>query len=361
VLPATFDGVDWHIARAVADGDRAGHARAAVTGSAFGAVPGEVARGVARNRLLAVRLRRAAGTLVELRGDAPATVWSSPFIATTYVDGPGGRLAVDVALPRALGDRLVTAATPLARERLVLAGVLTLGGLFAAAAALGLRRERQLARARSLFLATVSHELRTPIAHVTALSETMLLGRAESPEQARRWLRVIHREGQRLGALTANVLLHARGEHRGISVTPQRTDLAPWADDVAGLVAATAEARGARVAVDAAPVAVWVDPALLRHAVLNLLDNALKFGPDGQTVRLSARIWRPFVRLSEGGDSPGGTGLGLDVVRRVTEQLGGSVEVGDAPGGGARFTLRLPRAGHRPAGDAGAAAPHAAV
>ena len=78
---------------------------------------------------------------------------------------------------------------------------------------------------KSEFLANMSHELRTPLAHVNALSETLLLGRAESPEQAQRWLRAIHREGRRLSVLTENVLLHARGERRGIRAAPQWTDL----------------------------------------------------------------------------------------------------------------------------------------
>jgi signal transduction histidine kinase len=277
----------------------------------------------------------------------------------------------------------VEAAMPSGSERLMLGGVLLLGLGFAAAAALGLRRQYKLAEARRTFVAAVSHELRTPLAHVNALSETLLLGRAESPEQAQRWLRAIHREGRRLSVLTENVLLHARGERRGIRAAPQWTDLGAVVRDAVGLVEAQAQARSARIviagtAVDgpAGAAGGWVDAAAVRQIVINLIENALKFGPDGQTVtvtldlerpaapggagdllRLSVddegpgvppadrdRIWQPFVRLAEGGSAPAGTGLGLSVVRQLVAELGGRWSVCDVPGRGARFRVELPLA-----------------
>jgi signal transduction histidine kinase len=118
----------------------------------------------------------------------------------------------------------------------------------------------------------------------------------------------------------------------------------------------------------------WVDAAAVRQIVINFIENALKFGPDGQTVtvtldleraatpggaggvlRLSVddegpgvspadreRIWQPFVRLAEGGSAPAGTGLGLSVVRQVVAELGGRCSVCDAPERGARFSVELP-------------------
>jgi signal transduction histidine kinase len=253
---------------------------------------------------------------------------------------------------------------------------------FASAAALGLRRQYKLAEARRTFVAAVSHELRTPLAHVNALSETLLLGRAESPEQAQRWLRAIHREGRRLSVLTENVLLHARGERRGIRATPQWTDVGAVVHDAVNLIEAQAHARSARIvvvgtAVDGTAGAArgWIDAAALRQIVINFIENALKFGPDGQTVtvtidvdqskaqgdtgllRLSVddegpgipladreRIWQPFVRLAEGGSAPAGTGLGLSVVRQLVSELGGQWSVLDVPGRGTRFLVEIPLA-----------------
>ncbi len=217
---------------------------------------------------------------------------------------------------------------------------------------------------------------------MNALSETLLLGRAESPEQAQRWLRAIHREGRRLSVLTENVLLHARGERRGVRAAPQWTDVAAVVHDAVSLVEAQAHARSARIvvvvgsAVDGTPGSTggWIDAAGVRQIVINFIENALKFGPDGQTVtvtvgidrpvahgdtggllRLSVddegpgvptadreRIWQPFVRLAEGGSAPAGTGLGLSVVRQLVTELGGRWFVCNLPERGARFRVELP-------------------
>ena len=335
----------------------------------------------ADNAELAVRLRYPIGMRDAVSpAAADDAVWRSAFVATRAVEGLDGGFTVEVALPERVGRRYVEAAMPSASERLLLGGVLLLGLGFAAAAALGLRRQYKLAEARRTFVAAVSHELRTPLAHVNALSETLLLGRAESPEQAQRWLRAIHREGRRLSVLTENVLLHARGERGGIRAATQWTDLGAVVHDAVSLVEMQAQARSARIIVVGTAVdgpvrgTGWVDAAAVRQIVINFIENALKFGPDGQTVtvtvdlerpaapggaggllRLSVddegpgiptadrdRIWQPFVRLAEGGSAPAGTGLGLSVVRQLVEELGGRWSVCDVPGRCARFRVELP-------------------
>ena len=336
------------------------------------------------NAALAVRLRYANG-LRDAASSAAAdeAVWQSAFVATRDIAGPDGGFTVEVALPEHVGRRYVAAAVPLRSERLMLGGVLLLGFGFAAAAALGLRRQYKLAEARRTFVAAVSHELRTPLAHVNALSETLLLGRAESPEQAQRWLRAIHREGRRLSVLTENVLLHARGERSGVRAAPQWTDIGVVVHDAVSLVEAQAQARSARIVVAGTAVngaGGWVDANAVRQIVINFIENALKFGPDGQTVTVTVevvrssepggaggvlslsvddegpgvppadrdRIWQPFVRLAEGGSAPAGTGLGLSVVRQLVAELGGRWWVCDAPERGARFRVELPLAAPAP-------------
>jgi signal transduction histidine kinase len=340
------------------------------------------------NTALAVRLRYATG-LRDAVSPAAAddAVWRSGFVATRAIDGPDGGFTVEVAVPERVGRRYMAAAMPSVSERLMLGGVLLLGVGFAAAAALGLRRQYMLAEARRTFVAAVSHELRTPLAHVNALSETLLLGRAESPEQAQRWLRAIHREGRRLSVLTENVLLHARGERRGIRAAPQWTDIGEVVHDAVSLVEAQAQARSARIVIAGTAVdgtvggaGGWIDAAALRQIVINFIENALKFGPDGQTVTVTVdlerpaapgsaggllrltvddegpgvppadrdRIWQPFVRLAEGGSAPAGTGLGLSVVRQLVAELGGRWSVFNVPGRGARFRVELPLAAPAP-------------
>ena len=335
------------------------------------------------NADLAVRLAYESGLREEISPVTSDAVWQSAFVAARSIEGPEGAFTVEVALPEEIGRRYVADATQLRGEQVMLGGVLLLGLGFAAAAALSLHRQYKLAEARRTFVAAVSHELRTPLAHVNALSETLLLGRAESPEQAQRWLRAIHREGRRLSVLTENILMHARGEQRGVRPAPQWKDVGATVHDAVSLIATQAETRSARIVIAgnaASGAGGWVDEIAMRQIVINLTENALKFGPEGQTVTVTLdlvrssmpgnldgvlhltvddegpgvppadrdRIWQPFVRLAEVGSAPAGTGLGLSVVRQLVAELGGRWSVSDAPQGGARFHVELPLAAPAP-------------
>jgi signal transduction histidine kinase len=150
----------------------------------------------------------------------------------------------------------------------------------------------------------------------------------------------------------------------------QTTALAPLMDGIVATFAPLAQERGVNVVAEARdPVSAYVDAGALRQIVLNLLDNATKFGPRGQTVRLTVeqaddrariavedqgpgiaiedreRIWSPYVRLRrERSAANEGSGIGLAVVRELTQLHGGSAVVQDAAGGGARFVIELPMA-----------------
>jgi signal transduction histidine kinase len=240
-----------------------------------------------------------------------------------------------------------------------------------AAAALHLRRERQLARARRDFVASVSHELRTPLAQIRLFSETLLLRREHDEAERMRWLGVIGREARRLGDLVENILLFSHLDAARLRLEPERTDLGELAEEVVESYVPVAAQRRMRLTADA-PSRIYarVDPRALRQIVVNLLDNALKYGPPGQAVRLGVercttplgpcarlwvsdegpgvarvdreRIWRPFVRLPATGGAAAGSGIGLSVVRSLAEQHGGTASVEDAEGGGARFVVLLP-------------------
>ena len=241
--------------------------------------------------------------------------------------------------------------------------------LLAAAATLHLRRERELARARRDFVASVSHELRTPLAQIRMFSETLLLDRADDEAERRRWLGVIGREARRLGDLVENILLFSHIDAARMRLEPERTDLGELVEEAVEAYVAIAAARRMRIVADApSRIYALVDPRALRQVVVNLLDNALKYGPPEQTVRVELerdgaaarltvadegpgvpvadrrRLFDPFVRLAAPGATGGGSGIGLSVVRSLVEQHGGSVVVEGADGGGARFVVTLPLA-----------------
>jgi signal transduction histidine kinase len=239
--------------------------------------------------------------------------------------------------------------------------------LFAITAILHVRRERELVRARRDFVASVSHELRTPLAQIRMFSETLLLRREDNEEERLKWLGIIGREARRLGDLVENILLFSHIDAARVRLEPERTDLGELVEEVVEAYVPIAEARRMRIVADApSRIFAVVDPRALRQVVVNLIDNALKYGPAGQTVTVEvdrndgealltvadqgpgipprdrSRLWRPFVRLGNGGSTAGGSGIGLSVVRSLVEQHGGTVAVGDAEGAGARFTVTLP-------------------
>ena len=286
----------------------------------------------------------------------------------TFVAGAGQPMRVEATLHPALVARLERQLLDDERRQLQLALPL-LSVLFALAAILHIRRERELVRARRDFVASVSHELRTPLAQIRMFSETLLLQREDDAQERLSWIGIIAREARRLGDLVENILLFSHIDAARVRLEPERTDLGELVDEVVEAYVPTAEARHMRIVADAPPrIYAVVDPRAMRQVVVNLIDNALKYGPTGQSItvevergdgvaRLSVsdqgpgipaqdrtRLWRPFVRLANAGGTAGGSGIGLSVVRSLVEQHGGTITVEDAPERGARFVVVLPLA-----------------
>ncbi len=280
------------------------------------------------------------------------------------------------------------------RGRLALLALLAAatGGL-AVVALRQLRRAQELVRLRADFTSSVSHELRTPLAQIRLFGETLALGRVRGDAERRAAAEAVVREARRLERLVENVLHVARTERRLNRPRLQVVALAPLAGDVARDFAPLAPDARVEARVPAgpggAPLAARADPGALRQVLLNLLDNAARYGPPGQTIAIGAaaaaggavdvwvddagpgippaaraHVWEPFVRLGRGdlAGAPGGraagspgSGLGLAVVADLARLQGGRAWVRDAPGGGARVGLTL-RAAPAPATPTTAAA-----
>lgn len=228
-------------------------------------------------------------------------------------------------------------------------------------------RERELARLRGDFVAGVSHELRTPLAQIRMFTDTLLLDRVRNPGERRRALEIIGQETRRLTQLVENVLyfhLHRRAPDPP-ALAP--VDLTTLVRDVSAGFAPLAASRRVRIelVVTAFDVIAHGNEDALRQVLLNLLNNAVKFGPADQLVTVSLdvadgkarigvtdqgpgvapadqqRIFRAFERGRETG-GVGGAGIGLAIVRQIVAAHGGDVHVEPAPSQGARFVVTLP-------------------
>ena len=231
------------------------------------------------------------------------------------------------------------------------------------------RREVHLARLKSDFVANVSHELKTPLALIRLFAETLELGRVPSEEKAQLYYRVINKESHRLTQLINNILDFSRIEAGRKEYRFAPTDVARVVREVIESYRFQIEQQGFELALDVAediPV-VPADEEALGQAILNLVNNAIKYSRDTKSIRIDVRREGPKVLVSvtdrgigiprgehkkifekfyRGEDSlvheTKGSGLGLSLVQHIMDAHGGSVEVESAPGKGSTFTLVLP-------------------
>ena len=255
-----------------------------------------------------------------------------------------------------------------ASRRLLL--VLALFGitvLLSVMALLQLRSEQQLARRRALFVSGVSHELRTPLAQIRLFAELLRDERPAIQEKRYHYARIIDEEAQRLTYIVDNVLTFSALADVRSPVLRSEVSLSSLVTNTVEWFAPLAASRAVRLQVTVADdVIVLGDEGMLRRTLQNVLDNAVKYGPAGQTISIvlnvtgdlatlivddegpgipaadRARVFEPFVRLQSGGGAqPGGSGIGLSIVRDLMSELHGAVTIEASPAGGARVRLEL--------------------
>jgi signal transduction histidine kinase len=282
-----------------------------------------------------------------------------------------GRIVTHVGLRPELASQLIVGGLPHSRLPL-LAGVFVLTAGLLAMALLQLHRQQELARLRTEFVSGVSHELRTPLAQIRWFAELLHLGKLRSDEERARSAGIIDQEARRLTYLVENVLNFSRAEKGTNRIAPASLDLTAEIRDAVEMFAPLARSRRMVVrAASAAPLTIEAGRDALRQILLNLLDNAAKYGPAGQTITVGSgpaadtegrvriwvedqgpgipigdrdRVWEPYVRLSRRGEAAsGGSGIGLSVVRDLVAMHGGSAWVESAGArGGARIVVELP-------------------
>lgn len=227
---------------------------------------------------------------------------------------------------------------------------------------------------RQDFVANVSHELKTPITSIKGFVETLREGAKDNQEDLERFLGILDKQSQRLEAIVDDLLTLSRLESE-----PASELLHLYSDDLQNLLTSArefcltrAEQKGIGITVSCDPeIKIVVDRSLLTQAIINLVDNAIKYSPpntqvkivgldDGGHVRINIadegpgisaehfpRLFERFYRVDKARSrNLGGTGLGLAIVKHVVVLHNGSVSVESEPGKGSVFHIDIPKTSH---------------
>jgi len=304
---------------------------------------------------------------------------TTEFWSADTLDRGFARLVIKVGMHPEAAEQLVVGGLP--RSRLpILLGVLGLTAGLVIIALVQLRRQQDLVRLRTEFISGVSHELRTPLAQIRWFAELLHMGRLRSDKERERSLQIIDQEARRLTYLVENVLAFARAERRASRISPTEVDLEREVRDALEAFAPLAKARRATVRLEIEHgLTAHADRDALRQILLNVFDNAVKYGPVGQTLTVGTsrvgaavrvtvddqgpgipaehrdRVWEPYVRLGrESEEGTGGSGIGLAVVRELVSLHRGRVWADDVPAaaggtlGGTRVVIELPTTAPEP-------------
>ncbi len=231
-------------------------------------------------------------------------------------------------------------------------------------------RLKNLERMRQDFVANVSHELRTPLTTIKGYVETLLEG-AWKEEVGFQFLQVIQRHTDRLTKIVEDLLTLSRIESKGFQLKTEKVSVIELIEDAFEFVSQGAEKKGILISRGQIPSHLFVqgDRDYLGQVFVNLLDNAIKYTPEGGAIEVSvieredqqilflvkdngigipredlSRIFERFYRVDKGRPQEmGGTGLGLSIVKHIVQANGGKVWAESQPGKGSTFYFTLPK------------------
>jgi len=230
---------------------------------------------------------------------------------------------------------------------------------------------RRLENMRRDFVANVSHEIRTPLTAIKGFVETLQQGRVDEAEEEKRFLGIIQKHVDRLNSIVEDLLTLSRIEleDEQKEINAEAVKIIEVFQAAIQLCRLKAEEKKIRIDLDCEKGTTAVlDPALIEQAVVNLLDNALKYSEPQSTILLKShrqnsevvisvrdhgigiaqkhlpRIFERFYRVDKARSrNLGGTGLGLAIVKHIAQAHGGYVSVESELGEGSRFSLHLPQ------------------
>jgi len=299
-----------------------------------------------------------------------------------------GAVSMPDAVPFSVNLYLTSLEQMLSAEhrRIRLFAMLIIGAIFSALAGLAaswraFNRQQELGELKTNFVSSVSHELRAPIASVRLMAENLERGKIPESSRQNEYFRFIVQECRRLSSLIENVLDFSRIEQGRKQYEFEPANLVALVQTTVKLMEPYAVEKGVRLEIADAGVSsieLEVDSRAIQQALVNLIDNAIKHSPKGETVAVGiemqkthggpdadrlltraalfvadhgpgippeehGKIFERFYRRgSELRRETQGVGIGLSVVQHIVEAHGGHVRVESEPGKGSRFTIELP-------------------
>jgi signal transduction histidine kinase len=330
-------------------------------------VPASLGHGKVTNEFVHVIIRDQGGApLYSLGSTRPMGFAVTKPFGDAY-QGVLSGFEVEASIDPQVARQIVVGGLPRSRLWLFLA-LLTLNAALIVMAILQLRREMLFQKLRDEFVSSVSHELRTPLTQIRMFAETLLLERVRSIEEQQRSVEIIDREARRLSQLVENVLQFSRMEKKLDTLAKENRELAPLLQETVEDFTSMMNGGESRIETRLQPrLFADVDPGSLRQILINLLDNAVKYGRKPQQIIVGLeprgaaaclyvedegpgvppadrkRIFQRFQRLDRDRHSSiAGTGIGLSVVRDLATRHGGTCSVTSGERGGARFIVELP-------------------
>lgn len=326
-------------------------------------LPPSLADGRLGNDLLFARVSDPAGRILfETNPQFDSTLKISKILGDDY-QGILQGFTVEVSVDPGSASSLVIGGLPESQLPLLLA-VMTMAVVLMLTAIWLFRREHAVMKLRTDFVSQVSHELRTPLTQIRMFAETLLLERTRTDAERRRSLEIIDRESRRLSHLVDNILRFSNISD-ATRIDRHWQALSPVVREVCDTMTTTANGVTIRLDADDS-VRAKIDADALRQVLLNLLDNAIKFGPQEQDIRVSVmdgngrarvsvedqgpgipqaeheRVWDAFYRMKREEDTAiSGTGIGLSVVQELVEAMEGRCWI-ESANGGTRVTIEFP-------------------
>lgn len=231
------------------------------------------------------------------------------------------------------------------------------------------QREQRLAKLQMDFVAGISHELRTPLSVIKTAAHNLQGGLVSNPKQIQRYGALIRDESDRLTGIVEQVLRFAGALAGRVVQVREPVEVEALIDEAVAATTRITDEAGCLVERDIAPdlPQVSADPVALKHALINLISNAAKYGFSGGWIGVKARLDAGAVAITVADRGPGiakkdqpylfdafyrgkkaiedqvhGTGLGLNLVKRIAEAHGGTITLKSELGTGTEFTLRIP-------------------